>query len=861
LSGTGRLVDWEIFRRPAKGQNLPCFFALRIAGEGSAPVIRMLERERLPPYSVNDTISASYLNGIPRFPEVRFRGEYPFAWLDLDEKELPVEVGLEAFNPFVPLDVESSSIPAAILNWHISNRSNHVMQLDLLAGMRNPIGWQTVGVDPSELPERVRQFKQNDDVRGIVFDAGNWRKSHDPNTGSAMVSTTALVHQVQLFGHAPRQHGFEYLWRRFEETGELEDDREFLGAHAKPEYWTEDWPCKLGDYRPDWDHPALMSVRTSLAPGESCTVPFFITWHFPYAVAWSDQTIVRTYTARQFLDAWHVAQHLGTHLDRLTSQSRAYHTSLFSSTLPPEVIEAVSVQAAAIRTASSVLLADGTLYGYEAVGGAYGSCTHVWNPESVGAFLFPSLEQSMRRVEFGASMDPHGAMSSRAAMPSVLRWDPGGPFLAADGHMGAVIRAYREWQFSGNDGFLHEVWPGVRSALEFAWSPENDMCWDADRDGVMEGCQSTTYDMPLLGPNPLCTILYLGALEAAARMAEHLNEDGMAAEFRSIAARGREGMVSRLWNGEYFIQEIMAAPGLVVPEYLHEMPLFNDQEENAPNRPPEERFRFQIGQGCMSEQLLGQFLAGMSGLGDLIDQDKIVSVLESIVRYNFREEARESGHVERAFAVNDEPALLLCSWPHGGEPRTKVYNREAWTGVEYHVAATMIGYGMIDEGLKLVRAVRSRHDGVKRNPWNESESGHHYVRAMAGWALLPALCGMNWSAVNGQLKIHPRIHPTNFRSFFSIPQCYGEIHQTVENGEAHLEIRPINGTLELKELEWTIAEEGFDEVHEPPQGWRTEISSEPGMSILRFEFEKEQVVSVAEPLRVCIRACPPPRAN
>jgi hypothetical protein len=143
---------------------------------------------------------------------------------------------------------------------------------------------------------------------------------------------------------------------------------------------------------------------------------------------------------------------------------------------------------------------------------------------------------------------------------------------------------------------------------------------------------------------------------------------------------------------------------------------------------------------------------------------------------------------------------------------------------------------------------------VKRNPWNEIESGHHYLRAMAVWALLPALCGMNWSAVTQRLRIHPRIHPTNFRSFFSSPQCYGEFHQSVENGEARLEMQLIGGTLELKELEWTIAEEGFEEVHEPPQGWRTEISGDPGTSILRVEFVQEQVVSVEQPFVGQIRA-------
>src|SRR5690606_27376078 len=41
----------------------------------------------------------------------------------------------------------------------------------------------------------------------------------------------------------------------------------------------------------------------------------------------------------------------------------------------------------------------------------------------------------------------------------------------------------------------------------------------------------------------------------------------------------------------------------------------------------------------------------------------------------------------------------------------------------------------------VVKAVRDRHDGRKRNPWNEAEFGHHYARSMSSWSLLTALSG------------------------------------------------------------------------------------------------------------------------
>ena len=77
-----------------------------------------------------------------------------------------------------------------------------------------------------------------------------------------------------------------------------------------------------------------------------------------------------------------------------------------------------------------------------------------------------------------------------------------------------------------------------------------------------------------------------------------------------------------------------------------------------------------------------------------------------------------------------------------------VYADEVWTGIEYQVAAHLIYEGCVEEGLEIVEAVRDRHDGVRRNPWDEVECGHHYARSMASWALLLALSGFHYDAAD-----------------------------------------------------------------------------------------------------------------
>ena len=83
-------------------------------------------------------------------------------------------------------------------------------------------------------------------------------------------------------------------------------------------------------------------------------------------------------------------------------------------------------------------------------------------------------------------------------------------------------------------------------------------------------------------------------------------------------------------------------------------------------------------------------------------------------------------------AFADEAGLLLCTWPEGGMPFYPfVYSDEVWTGIEYQVASHLAFEGLEEEARAVLRGIRQRYDGVRRNPWNEFECGSHYARALA----------------------------------------------------------------------------------------------------------------------------------
>jgi len=145
----------------------------------------------------------------------------------------------------------------------------------------------------------------------------------------------------------------------------------------------------------------------------------------------------------------------------------------------------------------------------------------------------------------------------------------------------------------------------------------------------------------------------------------------------------------------------------------------------------------------------------------------------------------------------------LCSWPHGDKPTLPfVYSDEVWTGIEYQVASHLIEEGFVNEGLTIVKALRSRYDGRTRNPWNEYECGNYYARAMASYALIGALAGFRYSAAERTLWFAPRLNVRPFTSFFSTAFGFG----TIALHDRTVSIRLIEGELAIDKMVFTDAQ-------------------------------------------------------
>jgi uncharacterized protein (DUF608 family) len=821
LGGWGQLRDWEIRNRPAKGRTLAnAFFSVRVQAPGEAPQVRVLQGPRVGTQNRGGhSAGHDTAEGLPHFHDVSFRGQFPIACVQLKDSDFPVSACLTAFSPFIPLNDTDSSIPAAVLTYELHNRSDSALQVSVMGNLTNDLG---------EAEGRVNKPRRAEGLTGLEL-SNTGAGDDDPQRGSMVLATPDAG---------------AWVWPAWHDGRILK----FWEAVA----WDDKWPpVRVGASGPDaQSHTGTLGVDLKLPPGERTTITFLLAWHFPNYPHWRETqpdgrpVTWKNWYATKWRDAWTVARYTGKHLPRLSALTQQFHDSLFASTLPTIALDAISSQLSILRTNTCLRLPDGTFYGFEGCsdgcGCCEGSCTHVWNYAQALPYLFPALQRSVREADWANSMQDDGFVCFRMPLPLGTKGDTGF-HPAADGQMGTVIQVYREWLISGDDAWLRRIWPQCVKALEFAWK-----YWDADKDGVMEGMQHNTYDMEFYGPNTMMGSLYLGALTAAAQLAEHLGETGRAAEYRQLAARGAAFSDKNLFNGEYYEQIVNPKAHEPWPDNLRQMAINHGKDDKFKSWP-----RWQFGQGCLSDQLLGQWYAEMLGLGKLYDPAHLRRTLQSIFAYNWKPDLTDHFCSLRVYALGEEAGLVIGSWPKGERPGYAFwFADEVWCGIEYQVASHLIYEGFVAEGLALVKGVRDRHTGEQRNPWNEFECGHHYARSLSSYAVLLALSGFSYSAPEQRLGMAPRLNPEAFRTFFAAGTGWGCFAQSWTTEQAKLCLELAHGKLTLKTLDTVLP--GGGKASARLDGKPVPIKSIPTDQGLRLQFAKPLTLTAGQTLRVTV---------
>jgi uncharacterized protein (DUF608 family) len=778
IDGTGSISHMSVRNKPDVF-NEPCMFAA-VSVKGVENGTRVLEGQ-VPdwkkfgqPGSANGSEGTTF--GFPRYKEAKFSAGFPYAYIELHDNGMPVDVTLTGWSPFIPTDADNSSLPVGAVEYSFRNTGSTKIEAVFSYNSRN-------FMKQADGKNRIRPISNG----FVLSEEGAKDKPGTKGDFAFFTSDPATV--------------VDHCW--------------FRGGWWDP--LTITWETIMkSDTRSsepvEKDAPgASLYVPFTLGPGETRTLKLLIAWYVPDsdlrygeepknkkdeectdpACSCKDQFYKPWYTSK-FSCIEDVASYWKTNYNDLNSKSSLFREAFFNTTLPSEVVEAIAANLSILKSPTVLRQPDGRLWSWEGCGDSWGccagSCQHVWNYAQAIPHLFPTLERTMRETEFLHSQDADGHQTFRSALP--IRPVANTFHAASDGQLGGIMKVYRDWRISGDSQWLRKMYPKVAESLDYCIRT-----WDPRSTGTLEEPHHNTYDIEFWGPDGMCTSFYAGALKSMVEMGSSLGED--IRKYKLLYAKSKKALETELFNGEYFIQKIMWE-GLNAPD-----PVKASANAYSTSYSPEaltlmqkEGPKYQYGSGCLSDGILGVWIGEVCGLKNLVDSVKVKSHLNSVFKYNFKPDLSLHSNPQRpSYALGQEGGLLLCTWPKGGMLSLPfVYSNEVWTGIEYQVASHLMFMGENEKALEIVRACRNRYDGTIRNPFDEYECGHWYARAMSSYGMIQGMTGLRYDAVTQELVINS--HSGDFTAFISTATGFG--NAGIKNGKPF--IKPVYGEITVKKF-------------------------------------------------------------
>lgn len=726
MNGKAEREWWHIFNnfeeRVGSGKVPNSFFAIRTE-QGNSTVVKALQ--------------TSAVGSFKAMKSLDFQGEFPFGWYDFEDNELPVKVSLEAYSFLIPMDMKNSAVPAAIFRYTIKNTTTSQVQVSLLASQQNAVGF--TGYDTiSGSNER------------ICSGYGSNQNTIVSETGRTFLKMTGTAGSMQLSGYESGMTGTA----SWESMASLLSDFSADGL--------------LSGNRQDTSPQAGTTVDGALAkdftinPGEEKIITFVLSWYFPKGSfgrkdipAWNFPEGGSQYE-NWWTNAGDVDDYVFEHFSDLDAKTRLYHSTLYSSNIPRNILDRISSNICVLKSPTSFWLKNGYFGLWESTSNHeewFGNCKHVYHYAQGHARLFPELGRILRKQDLKTQTE-EGLLPSR----------DGELNNAIDGHFGSILGVYREHLLSENNDFLKSSWLQTKKAMDYTIST-----FDPDKDGMMSGTHHNTLDCNISGTSPWIGSMYMAALKACEKMAEIMGDTKSASSYNKLWTTGVQNQNAQLWDSH--------------------LGFYKEKTENLPNTRV-------MGNSISIDMLLGQWWANQLGLGQIYPEDRSREALLKIYNTNKFTDSG-SGYIAafRDFLGTGDTGWQMFKHTDAIPDNTILYYNEVMSGFEYSMAATLIQYGLVKEGISVIEVIASRYDGRFRStgevhmannstvfgcgsPFGEDECGDFYGRPLSSWSALLALQGFMYDGPKQVLTFKPVWQPENHKSFFSASEGWGLFTQT-----------------------------------------------------------------------------------
>ena len=778
-------VCWEKKADDGEQHTGALSFWVRAKKDGFRPVVRKLGMQTEP-----DDFTYRMFPWNKPVERIRFDGRFPACELQYEDSFLPCRVTGRAVAPFVPHRTDLAATPGFSMVFELENPTDEPLTVSLL-GTLVPTFCNDGGC-------RNTLEREGDSVSVTLLPA---KKTDAPNCGETCLSIGGDGEKSYIAGDY-RRFLREYIFDDddfgvsqesvlfgFRETGRLPNSETGTPPPAIPAQFdalSDDGVAalcetyasyafaasvlqRIRDLQPafpatraeqiafltalrgqdrlhiqnpeDFGAAALCST-VRLAPGEKKTVRFILTWYFPNHFA-KDGRRLGHYYENQFDGAAQANAFLRDHRADVFDKAAAFSRLLFDTTLPDAYPDCWSGHLSTI-VKCSWYLRDGKFGLWEGQGFCGFHTTDITYHASFGLLaLFPALQLGQMRM--GAAFQRADGRVHHFFTPDLSH--VGNGYERVDMNNQFVLMVLRDYLYTGDKGYLGEMWPHVTAAMD------SIALLDADGDGLPDrDTTRNTYDAWNLSGTPAyISVLWLAALKAAVRLACEVGDEDRGKLWRGLLQKGLSSLESRLWNGAYY-----------------DLWRTDDEKDET----------------LMTDQLDGEWFLRVAGIGGNLSDDRTRDVLRVILEKNF----------------DPDGGLINASCPPGRH--TTLYSHKncqteaVWTGIGYLAAALCLSVGETAGADALVQSIRDNQSRFGAL-WDHWECGHHYTRPMSSRTTLIAALGLSVDAARRTLRLRPVAD--NLTLPLCLPGVLGTV--TVENGRVH--IRVMQGSLDG----WTVLTE------------------------------------------------------
>lgn len=732
--GTGPVFDLSLMPGVDADKSF-LFFLVRYQIEGEKPQLKLLQ--------LNNTLQeASFQSAIYYYPwmssveKIEYSARFPFTNFSFSDSEMPFDIEMEAFSPFIPHDVKNSSLPGAYFNFIVKSKTEKNVDVMLLGTLRNLVGYDT-----SDKAFTSRLIKE----KGYKFFVHGVSGMDEKSSTNGQMGLGALGGD-EISYYLGWEHKHPYYEKLLVENS-LSNLDDTSGRNVKNN--TGKIVGRVDGA--DFDQRCFSSIAVSrkLKGKAQFKTTFFMNWNFPnnygaishnvdklsvenqkekYPLSLKRTKEIGHYYQNYFPNIDSTVLYFATASSNLSKQSHQFVDDMYSSDIDQYVLDQVNSQLNTFIT-SSTLSKDGKFGIREGL-----TPSRSWGPNAtmdVSLYgspmiiaLFPELQKSMMRLHAKLQTKDgevnHG-LGNDLDFNMNGTW---GVFERVDLVPDYIQMVLRDFLWTNDKQYIREMWPSVIKGIDYILTKRDK---DGDQMPDMHGIMCSYDNFPMYGLASYIQSQWIAALTMASQVAGEMGDKKLEKKYKEIAQKGSLLMETKLWNGSYYN---------LSNDYLGTKGVDN---------------------GCLTDQLIGQWVANGVGLGHIFKSENIKTSLQSIMNRSF---------MNNSFLRN-------CSWPAYPDlfpiQTTDLWVDQAntpWTGVELAFASFLIYENMVDDGLKVIKGVDDRYRKAGLY-FDHQEFGGHYYRAMSAWSIMNAYLGL--SVNSGVYKFDPKIKKEEFTMFLANP--------------------------------------------------------------------------------------------